>query len=105
MSGGVLRAGGSPAGCLQRCRVVLSAAAVDAGLAGVLGHLIQGGAPASVLSLLVGEQVGEQQPAVPSWLVVRDLAVFQELDQGRGGEAGEVRGPLGGAAPGRGGRG
>src|ERR1035441_8051 len=83
MSGGVLRAGGSPAGCLQRCRVVLSAAAVDAGLAGVLGHLIQGGAPASVLSLLVGEQVGEQQPAVPSWLVVRDLAVFQELDQGR----------------------
>jgi len=50
--------------------------AVDARLAGVLGHLVQGGAPFGVLALGVGEQVGEQDPAVPDWLVVGDLPVF-----------------------------
>ena len=49
-----------------------------------------------MLSLLVGEQVGEQEQVVPARLVVRDLAVFQELDQGRAADAEEVGGLLGG---------
>jgi hypothetical protein len=43
-----------------------------------------------------GEQVGEADPAVPSRLVVGDLAVFEELDQGRAADAEEVGGLLGG---------
>ena len=42
-----------------------------------------------------GEQVREADPAVPSWLVVGDLAVFEELDQGRAADAEEVGGLLG----------
>ena len=42
-----------------------------------------------------GEQVGEADPAMPSWLVVGDLAVFEELDQGRAADAEEVGGLLG----------
>src|ERR1700722_13391072 len=79
ISGGVLPAGGVPAGGLQGSGVVLGGAAVDACLAGVLGHPVQGLAPILALAFGVGEQVGEQDPAVPYWLVVGDLAVFQEL--------------------------
>jgi hypothetical protein len=46
-----------------------------------------------------GEQVGECDPAVPSRLVVGDLVVFEELDQGRAADAEEVGGLLGGQPP------
>jgi hypothetical protein len=68
--GGVPPWGGSPlAGFLQGCRVVFGAAVVEACFAGFLGHLVQNGAAVLALPLLVGEEVGEQDPAVPARLV------------------------------------
>jgi hypothetical protein len=63
----------------------------------LFGHLVQGRAPVCVLALLIGEQVGEQELAVPARLVVGDLSVFQELDQ-RGPETSRFSAGTGSAA-------
>ena len=47
-------------GPLQRHCVIFGNACLRVGLAGVLGHLVQGCAAVLPLSLLVSEQVGEQ---------------------------------------------
>jgi hypothetical protein len=97
LSGGALPTSSvSAAGSLQGGRVVLGSAAVQACVAGVFGHLVQGRAPVCPLPLGVGEQVGEQEPAVPARLFVGDFAVFQEFDQGGQADAEEVGGLLGG---------
>ena len=49
-----------------------------------------------MLPFLVGEQIGEQNPAVPPGLVVGDLPVFEELDQRGSADAEEIGGLLGG---------
>src|SRR5260221_6256598 len=84
------------AGFLQGRCVVLGAASVDACLACILGHAVQGRGALLTLPLNVAEQVGEQDPAVPSRLVVGDLSLVKELHERWPADAEEVSGLLSG---------